>query len=60
MAKGQLDSELIYEVNISLKIQTKNYKDFCTTKRTRIVAKKTAYTHQKITQKKCYNQCLFW
>ena len=49
--KGQLNSEWIYEVIISPKMQTKNYKDFCPTKKTRIVAKKTAYTHQKITKK---------
>jgi hypothetical protein len=30
---------------------TKNYKDFCPIKQTRIVAKKTAYNHQKITKK---------
>ena len=33
------------------KIQTKNYKDFCPTKQTRIVTKKTAYTDQKIIKK---------
>ena len=49
--KGQLNSEWIYEVIVSPKMQTKNYKDFCPTKQTRIVAKKTAYTHQKITKK---------
>ena len=53
MIKGQLNSEWIYEVIISPKMPTKNYKDFCTTKQTRIVAKNTAaYAHQKITQKK--------
>ena len=57
--KGQLNSEWIYEVIISPKIQTKNYKDFCPTKQTRIVAKKTAYTHQKITKTKCYDSCLY-
>ena len=36
--KGQLDSEWIYEVIVSLKKPTKNYKDFCPTKQTRIVA----------------------
>ena len=41
--KGDLDSELIYEVIISPKMQTS--KDFCPTKQTRNVAKKTAYTH---------------
>ena len=28
-AKGQLDSERIYEVIVSSKIPTKNYTDFC-------------------------------
>ena len=32
-------------------MQTKNYKVFCPTKQTRIVAKKTAYNHQKIPKK---------
>ena len=36
--KGQLNSEWIYEVVISPKIQTKNCKDFCPTIQTRIVA----------------------
>ena len=49
--KGQLNSEWIYEVIISPKMLIKNYKDFCPTKQTRIVAKKTAYTHQEITKK---------
>ena len=49
--KGQLNSEWIYEVIVSPKMQTKNYKDFCPTKQKRIVAKKTAYTHQNITKK---------
>ena len=49
--KGQLNSEWIYEVIVSLKMQTKNSKDFFTTKQTRIIAKKAAYTHQKITKK---------
>ena len=40
--KGQLNSELIYEVIVSPKMQTKNYKDFSLTKQTRILAKKTA------------------
>jgi hypothetical protein len=47
------------EVIVSAKMPTKNYKDFCPTKQTRIVAKKTAYNHQKITKKKCYDPCLF-
>ena len=36
--KGQLNSELIYEAIVSPKMQTKNYKNFCPTKQTRIVA----------------------
>ena len=35
--KGQLNSEWIYEVIISPKMQTKKYKDFWPTKQTRIV-----------------------
>ena len=50
-AKGQLISEWIYEIIVSPKMQTKNYKDFCPTKQTRIIAKKTAYNHQKSTKK---------
>ena len=49
--KGQLNFEWIYEVIVSPEMQTKNYKDFCPTKQTRSVAKKSAYTHQKITKK---------
>ena len=37
-AKGQLNSEWIYEVIVSPKVPIKNYKDFCPTKQTRIVA----------------------
>ena len=37
-AKGHLNSELIHEVIVSPKMQTKNCKDFCPTKQTRIVA----------------------
>ena len=37
-AKGQLISEWIDEVIVSPKMQTKNYKDFCPTKQTRILA----------------------
>ena len=55
----QLNSESIYDVIVSPKIQTKNYKDFCLIKQTWIVAKKAAFTHQKITKTKCYNLCLF-
>ena len=51
ICKGQLNSEWIYEVIVSHKMPTKNYKNFCPTKQTRIVAKKTAYNHQKITKK---------
>ena len=56
--KGQLNSEWIFEVIISPKIQTKNYKDFLPTKKTSIIAKIIACTHQKIT-KKCYDPRLF-
>ena len=56
--KDQLNSEWIYDVIVSPKMQTKNYKNFCLTKQTRIVAK-TAYTHQKITKKKYYDPCLY-
>ena len=38
MTKSQLNSEWIYEVIVSPKLQTRNYKDFCPTKQTRIVA----------------------
>ena len=37
-AKGQLNSEWIDKVIVSPNIQTKNYKDFCPTIQTRIVA----------------------
>ena len=37
-SKGQLNSEWIYEVIFSPKMQTKNYKDFYPIKQTRIVA----------------------
>ena len=36
--KGQLNSEWIYVVIVSPKMQIKNYKDFCPTVKTRIVA----------------------
>ena len=49
--KGQIKSEWIYEVIVTPKMQTKNYKDFCPSKQTRIIAKQTAYFHQKITKK---------
>ena len=42
LPKGQLNSEWVYEVIVSPKMQTKNYKDFYPTKQTRIIAKKTA------------------
>ena len=32
-AKGQLNSEWIYEIIVSPKMQTKIYKDFCLTKK---------------------------
>ena len=51
VTKGRLNSEWSYEIIVSPKMQTKNYKDFCSTKQTRIVAKKTVYTHQKLTKK---------
>ena len=37
LAKGQLNSEWIYEVIVSPKMQTKNYKNFCPAIQTRIV-----------------------
>ena len=50
----------MYEVIISPKMQTKNYKDFCPNKQTRIIGKKPAYLHSpKNHQKKCYDPCLF-
>ena len=51
LLKGQSNSEWIHEFIVSPKMPTKNYKDFCPTKQSRIVAKKTAYNHQK----KCYD-----
>ena len=59
MPKGQLNSEWIYEGIVSPKMQIKNYKDFCPTKQTRIIAKKTAYITKKSPKKKCYDPCLF-
>jgi hypothetical protein len=38
LLQGQLNSEWIYEVIISPKMQNKNYKDFCPTIQTRIIA----------------------
>ena len=38
ISKGQLNSELFHEIIISPKMQTKNYRDFCPTIQTRIVA----------------------
>ena len=50
--KGQLNSEGIFEVIFSLKMQTKNFKNFCPTYQTnKDLSQKTAYTHQKITKK---------
>jgi hypothetical protein len=57
--KGQLNSEWIYEVIVSPKIQTKNYKDFCHTKQTRIVAKKKLPTLTKKSPKKVLPSFLF-
>ena len=51
LSKGQLNSERIYEVIFSPKMSTKKIQDFCPTKQTRIVAKETAYTNQKIAKK---------
>ena len=48
-AKGQLNSEWIYEVIVSSKIPNKIFPGFCPTEQTRIIAKENAYTHQKIT-----------
>ena len=59
ISKGQLNSEWIYEVIIFPKVQTKKCKDICPTKQTRIIAKKTACTYQKISKKKCYDPCLY-
>ena len=44
--------------SVSPKIQTKNYKDFCPTKQTRIVAKKLPTLAKKLT-KKFYDPCLY-
>ena len=38
LTKGQLNSDCIYEVIFSPKMQTKIFKDFCPTKQTRIIA----------------------
>ena len=51
LAKGQLKSEWIYEVIVCSKMPTKNFPDFCPTKETRIVAKKTALHSSKNHQK---------
>ena len=56
--KGQLNSEWIYEVIVSPKMQTENYKDFCPTKQTRIIAKKLP-TLTKKSIKKRYDPCLY-
>ena len=50
--KGQLNSAWIYEVIISPKMQTKNYRDFYPTKQTRMVAKKKLPTLAKKSPKK--------
>ena len=57
-AKGQLHLESIYEVIVSSKMQTKNYKDFCPTKQTRIVAKKNCLHSPKNHQKKVLHMIL--
>ena len=49
--KGHLNSEWIYELIVPPKMPTKIFPDLCPTNQTRIVAKKTAYTHQEITKK---------
>ena len=41
----------MYEVVVFPEMLTKIFPDFCYNKQTRIVAKKTDYTHQKITKK---------
>ena len=51
VTKGRLNSEWIYEVIISPKMQTQNYKDFCPTKQTRSIAKELP-TLTKKSQKK--------
>ena len=40
-------------------MQTKNYKDCCPTKQTRIVAKKLPTLTKKSPKKKSYDPCLF-
>ena len=52
-SKGQLNSKWIDEVIVSPKMQTKNYKDFCPTKQTRIIAKKNCLHLPKNNQNKC-------
>ena len=56
-AKGQLNSELIYEVIVSPKMPTKIFPDFCPTKQTRIVVKKTTYIPPK---KKVLQSLFVW
>ena len=57
--KGQLNSEWIYEVIVSPKMLTKKFPYCCTTKQTRIIAKKLPTLTKKSPQKNCYDLCLF-
>ena len=57
--KGQLNSEWIYEVIVSPKKPTKNYKDFCPTKQTRIVALFFGYFLVIVGSFFGYDPCLF-
>ena len=58
--KGQLNSAWIYEVIISPKMQTKNYRDFYPTKQTRMVAKKNCLPLPKNHQKKVLRSLAVW
>ena len=40
-------------------IQDENYKDFCPTKQTRIIAKNCLQSPKKLTNKRCYNPFLY-
>ena len=52
VAKGRLNSEWIYEVNISPKMKTKNYvQGFLPYQTNKDRRQKTAYTYPKITKK---------
>ena len=59
-SKGQLNSERIFEVIVSPTMPTKNYKDFCPTKQTRIVAKKNLPTITKKSPKKVLRSLFVW